>query len=100
MLAKTTELHEMLGDSFRCRTCADCGRDTVKMGEFYMVRDAVWFAAEIGPSSGMLCIGCLERRLGYKLEAGDFTDCPLNVLPHPWHSKRLRSRLGATRMGD
>ena len=51
--------------------CIDCGFETVPdIGkcEWYMVHDAVWFAAgmpkrPIGYEGDWLCIGCLERRL-------------------------------------
>lgn len=58
--------------------CADCGRCTDKLGEFYMVRDDVWLAAGMTPDGGLLCIGCLEDRLGRSLCADDFTDAPCN----------------------
>ena len=35
--------------------------------EVYMVRDSVWKAAGLGPMGGCICIGCLEKRLGRKL---------------------------------
>jgi hypothetical protein len=52
--------------------------------EYYLVRDEVWAAASgpaiTGPVTGphasaahWLCIGCLEARLGRRLEPGDFT---------------------------
>jgi hypothetical protein len=40
--------------------------------EVYMVRDAVWKRAGMEPLGGCLCIGCLERRLGRRLEPKDF----------------------------
>ncbi len=39
-----------------------------------------------------LCIGCLEKRLGRKLTAEDFTDVPVNN--QPWQqTRRLQKRL-------
>jgi hypothetical protein len=55
--------------------CRDCGVDTNAIGEFYIVRDDVW---PIAPEGGMLCVGCLEERIGRPLEPGDFTDAPFN----------------------
>jgi hypothetical protein len=55
--------------------CLDCGVDTIKAGEHYMVRDEAW---PIGGLEGMLCIGCLERRIGRRLVPADFTYCVLN----------------------
>ena len=58
------------------RHCADCGVDTIERGEFYMVVDSVWEHASGGQE--MLCIGCLEQRIGRILTADDFTDVPVN----------------------
>ena len=58
-----------------------------------MVLDTVWLKA--GMSDGYLCIGCLEKRLGRMLTARDFTSVVLNDPDHPWHTKRLSSRLAA-----
>lgn len=67
--------------------CDDCGACTLR--EYYMVRDDIWKAAG-GPR--MLCVGCLEARIGRKLMRRDFPDCPLNS---NWirFSPRLRNRL-------
>lgn len=78
--------------------CMDCGVHTVKAGEYYMLTDRVW-AKVHDQYEGMLCIGCVEERLGRKLRASDFARCPLNtnVRFKQYHSTRLRSRLkGAT----
>jgi len=40
-----------------------------------MVTDQVWSSVA---DRGMLCIGCLEKRLGRMLHARDFTDVPIN----------------------
>jgi hypothetical protein len=76
---------------FRCR---DCGIDTSIRGiaEYYAVHDAVWAAAGMAPNSGMLCIGCLEERLGRQLVGADFLpgatiNAPIGCSP------RMRSRL-------
>lgn len=88
-----------LGDcsAFKCAACTD---NTLHIREFYMVHDEIWIAAtsnEDGTEDekkarGMLCIGCLEARLGRTLTADDFTDAPVNqgVM---MYSERLRSRL-------
>jgi hypothetical protein len=62
---------------FRCRKC---GIDTLKIGEIYMLRDELWqLAIERGrvPGKpgfeGMLCIDCVEGRLGRRLVYEDFT---------------------------
>lgn len=62
----------------RCNfTCIDCGVNTSKIDEYYMLKTSIW--KRILPSiKGMLCIGCAERRLGRKLRPSDFADVPLN----------------------
>jgi hypothetical protein len=70
--------------------CVDCGEHTGGMDERYMVHDAIW--EEAGGSKGMLCVGCLEARLGRQLMAHDFMDCPLNRWPYV-QSDRLKDRM-------
>lgn len=60
--------------------CLDCGVVTIDIGEYYMVHDIIWDAAN-PMHHGMLCIGCLENRLGRPLRRGDFTDAPCNHMP-------------------
>jgi hypothetical protein len=52
----------------------------MSIGEYYMVTDEVWPEADCGLESGwgMVCIGCLEERLGRELTAEDFTGAPIN----------------------
>jgi hypothetical protein len=57
-------------DSFMC---ADCSVNTERIKEYYM---AVWLAAH-APLFGMLCIGCLEARLGRQLVLDDFPRAPM-----------------------
>lgn len=75
--------------------CLDCGTLTWLIGEYYMLQDRVW--SEANPAGkGMLCIGCLEHRLGRRLEPSDFTGAPINTQPARLElsqSKRLNSRL-------
>ena len=80
--------------------CTDCGMATTPCSgrrgcrhtgrhEWYHVADDVWTAA--GGSSWMrliLCIRCLERRLGRQLVAADFDELPCN-LPDTWDTPRL-----------
>jgi hypothetical protein len=76
--------------------CVDCGVDTFVIGERYMVQDALWTKAWEGchrPKREILCIGCLEQRLGRRLVASDFQDAPINDLADPTISPRMRDRL-------
>lgn len=68
--------------------CIDCGVDTFP-GEFYMVRDDVW---PIGYADGMLCIGCLEVRIGRQLTHDDFTEYSISE-GNPGNSARYNDRL-------
>lgn len=86
--------YELLIKGFKISsdTCKGCGISTFNY-EYYMVHSHIWNKANRLNRRGMLCIGCLERRLGRMLTASDFTDCPLNKKPK-WHkcSERLLSR--------
>lgn len=81
---------------FDSNMCVDCGVDCIELNEYYMVTDACWKRAGIGPHDGMLCIGCLEGRLGKKLTPRNFKECALNwrnSLVPEYASDRLLSRL-------
>lgn len=72
--------------------CDDCRMST--FGEFYMVHDRLW--DQYG-SEGMLCVGCLESRMGRQLVTEDFTAAnfdprQLNTSKYS-KSERLVSRL-------
>jgi hypothetical protein len=69
-------------------SCADCGHD---YDEDYMVRDDIWRVYGVG--NGMLCIGCLEKRLGRQLCSQDFTKARCNDREWATKSLRLRGRL-------
>jgi hypothetical protein len=98
-----------LGWFMRLRTalaqtaCADCGVDTMAIGDFYAVKDNIWQRAwesrrgnyEI-PHRQFLCLGCLEDRLGYTLMRDDFIDALVNHPKNPNLSKRLLDRVIAT----
>lgn len=73
--------------------CAACKVNTLHIEEYYMVTDEVWSAAW-PEHRGMLCIGCLEARLGRTLTASDFTDAPINR-GYFGYSERLAARLAA-----
>lgn len=91
-------------DTFR--PCTDCGVNTIWLGESYMVRKDVWDQAWLGaaPQTRMerriLCIGCLEARIGRRLSVDDFYPVPINDPDDPRMalvpvSDRLRNRLRA-----
>lgn len=72
--------------------CLDCGVDTGKIGEHYFVHTALWLQAT-NSIKGMLCVGCLETRLGRLLTRADFTEAYINRLQHGRKSVRLTARL-------
>ena len=99
--------------------CADCGIDTLVLGEWYMVESRVWEQAWVGrrrtipaglplfpdlfhraPGLEILCIGCLEQRIGRTLMSCDFTDAPVNNPDRRNKSGRMRDRLTAGRRAD
>jgi len=52
--------------------CLDCRFDTLDE-HYYMVSDELWAATGLGPHDGMLCLYCLEQRIGRRLVFADFT---------------------------
>jgi hypothetical protein len=71
--------------------CLDCGVDTFAAGEYYKVWPDVWERSGLHPDDGMLCLGCLEARIGRTLSTFDFEPVACNF---EWpSSSRLRSRL-------
>lgn len=77
---------------FDCNDCTDNVDDT---GEYYMVLNSVWKEAIKNTKVKMLCIGCIESRLGRLLVKDDFTECHLNRDARDGQkSDRLKNRLG------
>ena len=77
-------------DAFRCLGCAV---DTGWLNEYYMVNHDIWTTVNPGVE-GMLCIGCLEGRLGRELNADDFIkNLPINEIGYFQQSERLLDRL-------
>jgi hypothetical protein len=78
--------------------CVDCTNDTspvTGIAEYYMVSHPVWIQATIKDGAKILCIGCLEKRLGRELTAWDFGDngsFPVNAMEP--RSPRFDLRLG------
>lgn len=51
-------------------SCVDCQVSTRKLGHYYMVSNWLWRQA--GAGRGMLCLSCLEQRIGRPLTTEDF----------------------------
>lgn len=85
--------------------CVDCGRETLpvddRRAEWYIVQPCLWAQAGMAYDGGCLCIGCLETRIGRRLNADDFTDILVNDLQTcetmryawSWRTPRLINRL-------
>lgn len=71
--------------------CVDCSQNTSY--EHYFATNEVWMKQAGMGEAGMLCVGCLERRIGRRLEPTDFTDAHINnPKTHPM-TMRLRARI-------
>jgi hypothetical protein len=83
----------MKDDDVRNPNCMDCGVDTDAINESYMIHDDLWRAA-VPSEAGMLCVGCLEKRLGRKLRRDDFRPYARSALDEGMPaSKRLKDRV-------
>lgn len=71
--------------------CVDCNEHTKY--EHYFVNNDVWFTQAKMPEEGMLCVGCLEARIGRMLCGRDFTGAHINNPRKNIMSDRLRSRI-------
>ena len=72
--------------------CLDCNVDTGAIYEHYMLVDSTWYLIH-DSNRGMLCIGCIEKRLGRQLNANDFNDSYLNNPTTAPKSARLMERM-------
>lgn len=78
--------------------CDDCGQHVAAMKEYaYMLRNEIW--KSIG-SPDKLCVGCVEKRLGRRLQKSDFEwSWPLTSSSKydNQRSERLLDRMGKTK---
>jgi hypothetical protein len=72
--------------------CLDCGVDTGKIGEHYMLVDETWTLTGLG-KFGMLCVLDVEKRIKRRLVASDFNDSYLNKPRTGIISVRLLDRM-------
>lgn len=89
--------------------CNDCGENCIL--EYYMLHNSLWLkvmhvkvpsSKNLNKHEGlsairMLCIGCVEHRLGRLLTPKDFTAAPINSTFEK--SPRLWNRLGKSEEG-
>ena len=83
----------MMSKSRRKFLCLDCGVDTGRIGEHYMLIDSVWNLTGLG-KIGMLCVEHVETRIERKLQPTDFNDSYLNNARTGIISQRLANRMG------
>src|SRR6516165_8141772 len=77
--------------------CVDCGLGTYAADEYpHTIKTEVWEQVWVGrrkswraPGTEILCIGCLEDRLGRRLTRADFTDAPCRTWQHGRHIDTL-----------
>lgn len=70
--------------------CKDCGKDTfIERKDYYMVTHDLWY--KFGVGNGMLCMDCIENRIGRKLTKSDILVCPLTLDYNPYTSAILKS---------
>ena len=63
---------EMSEGKYYERVYRDCGINASARGDWYMLSDDVWAATGMAPAGGVLCLVCVERRLGRDLQEEDF----------------------------
>ncbi len=79
------------------RLCMDCGFNTdfqklENCGKhYYMVKHELWERYGVGKK--MLCMDCMEKRLGHALKAEDIFICPLTVR-HNHYTRAILSKAG------
>lgn len=73
--------------------CLDCQIDTGKAHEHYFINTVTWLSV-VQTTKGMLCIGCIETRLGRQLIAADFPKVSVNSPSYEPKSLRLLNRMG------
>jgi hypothetical protein len=84
--------------------CVDCGVNVIRIGDYYMLRSAIW-QDQLGLGwHDNLCIACVEQRLGRKLRltnwypliATDDSILGINVASEEiTERKRMEAALGA-----
>jgi hypothetical protein len=83
---------DWLNDKPNGSFCMTCGVNTSEIHEFYMLIDQTWLQANHDSFEGMLCIGCVEARLGRLLRPSDFDPYWMDQFDG-YRSQRLYQRL-------
>lgn len=90
------EITDEMKEELKEFDCVDCSENTSRwfLAEYYMVDFDLWNSVMGSQNTGMLCIGCLEARIGRELTSADFIEAPINYGIFG-ASDRLKDRLGA-----
>jgi hypothetical protein len=93
---------QQLFSDMASHACQDCPEDTLG-GDYYMVHNDLWNRAH--PNRvGMLCLPCLELRVGRRLRVSDFTNAPINpqrrIAEFCSESRHFASANRETALGD
>jgi len=71
--------------------CLDCGKDCMTDDkDYYMIQNDLWMKL-VGSHNGMLCMDCLEARLGHKLRKEEILPCPLTEWLNPYTAHILKT---------
>ena len=63
--------------------CVDCQKDcSVDDKDYYMVKKDVW--EKYGVGKKMLCMDCLDERMGHPITKSEILDCPWNNFLNPY----------------
>ena len=77
-------------NTFNNDICRDCGKNTADdPKDYYMIRNDLW--AKYGVAKGMLCMECIETRIGRKLTKKDLTNCIVNISWNPYTKNILNA---------
>lgn len=70
--------------------CKDCYKDCFDdLKDYYTIKHHLWNTYGVG--KGMLCMDCMEKRLGHKLYASDILICPLTTEYNPYTISILKN---------
>jgi len=69
--------------------CKDCQKDCFLDGkDYFMVQHDIW--KKYGVGLGLLCMSCMEERIGRKLIKDDILVCHVTTHWNPYTSKILK----------
>ena len=68
--------------------CVDCDINTfIHTDDYFMVKHKIW--KKFGVGTEMLCVNCLEKRMGRKITKHDLLNCQLNTKINQFTMKLL-----------